>query len=158
MRTQLMWLARTERNNTPEKEPGCFRTPTKKDALVDSCFATSLYYALFPTPFGQVAQLVERGPEKAGVGGSIPSLATNLFNNLTSFRNRVKISRAHNTRPLVNSNFTFDVGDWVWRDLMDLVKGAEASHTLIASHKNPREMRCLTLYGSAVSSRYVQLH
>ena len=26
---------------------------------------------------GQVAQLVERGPEKAGVGGSIPSLATN---------------------------------------------------------------------------------
>src|SRR5437879_5777332 len=28
-------------------------------------------------PFGQVAQSVERGPEKAGVGGSIPSLATN---------------------------------------------------------------------------------
>ena len=27
---------------------------------------------------GQVAQLVERSPEKAGVGGSIPSLATNL--------------------------------------------------------------------------------
>ena len=28
-------------------------------------------------PFsGQVAQLVERSPEKAGVGGSIPSLAT----------------------------------------------------------------------------------
>jgi hypothetical protein len=26
--------------------------------------------------------LVERGPEKAGVGGSIPSLATILFNNL----------------------------------------------------------------------------
>jgi hypothetical protein len=25
---------------------------------------------------GQVAQSVERGPEKAGVGGSIPSLAT----------------------------------------------------------------------------------
>jgi hypothetical protein len=24
--------------------------------------------------------LVERGPEKAGVGGSIPSLATNKFN------------------------------------------------------------------------------
>ena len=28
------------------------------------------------TQIGQVAQLVERGPEKAGVGGSIPSLAT----------------------------------------------------------------------------------
>jgi hypothetical protein len=29
-----------------------------------------------PQRNGQVAQLVERGPEKAGVGGSIPSLAT----------------------------------------------------------------------------------
>jgi hypothetical protein len=28
---------------------------------------------------GQVAQLVERSPEKAGVGGSIPSLATIFF-------------------------------------------------------------------------------
>src|SRR5437016_14100565 len=28
---------------------------------------------------GQVAQLVERSPEKAGVGGSIPSLATNCI-------------------------------------------------------------------------------
>jgi hypothetical protein len=28
---------------------------------------------------GQVAQLVERSPEKAGVGGSIPSLATTLI-------------------------------------------------------------------------------
>jgi hypothetical protein len=32
---------------------------------------------------GQVAQLVERSPEKAGVGGSIPSLAT-FLNNLQS--------------------------------------------------------------------------
>jgi hypothetical protein len=30
---------------------------------------------------GQVAQVVERSPEKAGVGGSTPSLAT-IFNNL----------------------------------------------------------------------------
>ena len=28
---------------------------------------------------GQVAQVVERSPEKAGVGGSTPSLATKLF-------------------------------------------------------------------------------
>ena len=28
------------------------------------------------SPDGQVAQVVERGPEKAGVGGSTPSLAT----------------------------------------------------------------------------------
>src|SRR6476660_6619572 len=31
---------------------------------------------------GQVAQVVERSPEKAGVGGSTPSLATILFNDL----------------------------------------------------------------------------
>jgi hypothetical protein len=56
---------------------------------------------------GQVAQLVERGPEKAGVGGSIPSLATIPFNNLASLENRVKTSRAHNTRTSITSNFTF---------------------------------------------------
>ncbi len=47
---------------------------------------------LFP-PSGQVAQLVERGPEKAGVGGSIPSLATNTFNNLQIAKNIQKSSR-----------------------------------------------------------------
>ena len=35
---------------------------------------------------GQVAQLVERGPEKAGVGGSIPSLATTTFKNLAMMK------------------------------------------------------------------------
>jgi len=33
---------------------------------------------VFQRIYGQVAQLVERSPEKAGVGGSIPSLATTL--------------------------------------------------------------------------------
>jgi hypothetical protein len=33
---------------------------------------------------GQVAQLVERSPEKAGVGGSIPSLATTFSNTYKS--------------------------------------------------------------------------
>ena len=51
----------------------------KKHSGIDTAFDTfafaSLYYAVFFQP-GQVAQLVERGPEKAGVGGSIPSLAT----------------------------------------------------------------------------------
>ena len=51
---------------------------------------------------GQVAQLVERSPEKAGVGGSIPSLATNVFNNLRSplrlvcsisFQNPIRVCR-----------------------------------------------------------------
>ena len=40
---------------------------------------------LSPEPFaasGQVAQVVERSPEKAGVGGSTPSLAT-FFQSLT---------------------------------------------------------------------------
>jgi hypothetical protein len=32
------------------------------------------------TGCGQVAQVVERSPEKAGVGGSTPSLATIIFN------------------------------------------------------------------------------
>ena len=32
------------------------------------------------------------GPEKAGVGGSIPSLATNIFNNLAAVKKRVKLS------------------------------------------------------------------
>jgi hypothetical protein len=53
--------------------------------------------------------LVERGPEKAGVGGSIPSLATNLFNNLATAERHVKISRAHNMRTSVLSDFTFGV-------------------------------------------------
>ena len=40
-------------------------------------------FAIIRFPFGQVAQSVERSPEKAGVGGSIPSLAT-TFPNLTA--------------------------------------------------------------------------
>jgi len=38
------------------------------------------------------------GPEKAGVGGSIPSLATINVNNLQIAKRRVKISHAYNTR------------------------------------------------------------
>jgi len=49
------------------------------------------------------------GPEKAGVCGSIPSLATNLFNNLATQKKRVKISLAHNTRTFSFHNFTFGV-------------------------------------------------
>ena len=41
---------------------------------------------------GQVAQLVERGPEKAGVGGSIPTLATIPFN-LSEGKNIQKSAR-----------------------------------------------------------------
>jgi hypothetical protein len=39
-------------------------------------FGVGSYTAKSLHAIGQVAQLVERGPEKAGVGGSIPSLAT----------------------------------------------------------------------------------
>ena len=46
--------------------------------------------AFLATPMISVQQprpdssVVERGPEKAGVGGSIPSLATTSFNNLAA--------------------------------------------------------------------------
>jgi hypothetical protein len=36
--------------------------------------------------------VVERGPEKAGVGGSIPSLATIFLSNLEKFENQLKKS------------------------------------------------------------------
>ena len=39
---------------------------------------------------GQVAQVVERSPEKAGVGGSSPSLATIIFKGLAD---QLEISR-----------------------------------------------------------------
>ena len=50
-------------------------TVTTLNALVDVVFLTAYTTRSF-LPNGQVAQLVERGPEKAGVGGSSPSLAT----------------------------------------------------------------------------------
>jgi hypothetical protein len=49
------------------------------------------------------------GPEKAGVGGSIPSLATNPFNNLAIAKTVKKFHRAHNTRTSVCVTFTFGV-------------------------------------------------
>jgi hypothetical protein len=67
------------------------------DVLLPNTYTTRSFVTV-----GQVAQLVERGPEKAGVGGSIPSLATIPFNNLASLKNRVTISRAHNTRTSVS--------------------------------------------------------
>ena len=58
---------------------------------------TALCASTYTTPLfalsGQVAQLVERGPEKAGVGGSIPSLATIIFNNLAIAKNIQKSAR-----------------------------------------------------------------
>lgn len=48
-----------------------------KRPLADlTLFGAASYTAQSLHAIGQVAQLVERGPEKAGVGGSIPSLAT----------------------------------------------------------------------------------
>jgi hypothetical protein len=47
-------------------------------------FVTFGKLKLFVTPQGQVAQLVERSPEKAGVGGSIPSLATTLNSEISN--------------------------------------------------------------------------
>jgi hypothetical protein len=39
-------------------------------------------------------------PEKTGVGGSIPSLATIIFNNLEIAKTVRKLHRAHNTRTI----------------------------------------------------------
>jgi len=47
------------------------------------------------------------GPEKAGVGGSIPSLATNNFNNLQIAKKREQISHANNTRTSVYPTASF---------------------------------------------------
>jgi hypothetical protein len=41
---------------------------------------------------GQVAQLVERSPEKAGVGGSIPSLATIIPKDLNKFADFISLN------------------------------------------------------------------
>ena len=64
-----------------------------RQALPDlTLFSVASYTAKSLHAIGQVAQSVERGPEKAGVGGSIPSLATNFFNNLATVKNVIKIS------------------------------------------------------------------
>ena len=54
--------------------------------------------------FGQVAQLVERGPEKAGVGGSIPSLATNTFKQPSDSQN-IQISSREQYATFVYATF-----------------------------------------------------
>ena len=50
------------------------RTGGARNACSGAGFRSGLLQCELPS--GQVAQLVERSPEKAGVGGSIPSLAT----------------------------------------------------------------------------------
>src|SRR5207249_2386539 len=48
---------------------------------------------------GQVAQVVERSPEKAGVGGSTPSLATIIPKYLTKIRRPVVLEITHGRSP-----------------------------------------------------------
>ena len=57
---------------------------------------------------GQVAQVVERSPEKAGVGGSTPSLATIISKQLTSlFILRITRSCPHYcTKPVTGAVFS----------------------------------------------------
>ena len=49
-----------------------------KGIVAEGCVAEAIRDWYTGTSLGQVAQLVERSPEKAGVGGSIPSLATTI--------------------------------------------------------------------------------
>jgi hypothetical protein len=87
--------------NSPGGAPIC--------SQVDSYLPYSYTTPSFP-PSGQVAQLVERGPEKAGVGGSIPSLATILINDLqiAKFRDELKQAALF---ALVNPHIW--INDWV---------------------------------------------
>ena len=74
---------------------------------------------------GQVAQLVERGPEKAGVGGSIPSLATNNFNHFG-----ILIYRTHNTRTAARSDsLRAVVKDEAASQALQSIKVEKGSHT-----------------------------
>src|SRR5271165_2280584 len=60
---------------------------------------------------GQVAQLVERSPEKAGVGGSTPSLATIISKHLP--RN-TRFALAHNMPTKRRPQLDNEVRRWVF--------------------------------------------
>src|SRR5437879_11814963 len=71
--------------------------PRALSALTSLVGATSALECARRTAFrtrvqkrGQVAQVVERSPEKAGVGGSTPSLATILIAFVYNQRNRLR--------------------------------------------------------------------
>jgi len=85
------------------------------------------------------------GPEKAGVGGSIPSLATNPFSNLTTAKKRVRISRAYNTRTSVSLDFTFGAARSI---------GFQVSQPVLLA----LAMCCCTSLSSALSSLGTQDH
>jgi hypothetical protein len=55
--------------------PTKFASDSRELTLRPRAPYTALFAASDVESLGQVAQSVERGPEKAGVGGSIPSLA-----------------------------------------------------------------------------------
>jgi hypothetical protein len=55
------------------------RTGSKNYSLLDGGCYNCYFLPGEASKNGQIAQLVERSPEKAGVGGSIPSLATILL-------------------------------------------------------------------------------
>jgi hypothetical protein len=52
------------------------------------------------------------GPEKAGIGGSIPSLATNPFNNLETLKKRVKISSREQYTNIGQQTFEICLAPW----------------------------------------------
>ena len=73
------------------RQKGPDRRWCSKRLLVDlTLFDAASYTAQSLHAIGQVAQLVERGPEKAGVGGSNPSLSTILFNKKPAKLSRVQ--------------------------------------------------------------------
>ena len=67
---------------------------------------------------GQVAQMVERSPEKAGVGGSIPSLATIISKNLVQFNRRFPVRSQSALESRVQSHFW---GRMIVKDLVQII-------------------------------------
>ncbi len=79
---QTQWNPNKWFNRREEKawsEPARISARVPRDDEDDEGHALQASFGKLEWKFdleGQVAQSVERGPEKAGVGGSIPSLAT----------------------------------------------------------------------------------
>jgi hypothetical protein len=79
--------------------------------------------------------LVERGPEKAGVGGSIPSLATNILNNLAIAKKRAEGFSCGQNAYIGSLNFTFADAQYLFKSCCRLSGDRQAT---IQMCSNPR--------------------
>jgi hypothetical protein len=68
----------------PQKDCYNLRIAVRPVCFLESSRASKAFQAAPNPASGQVAQVVERSPEKAGVGGSSPSLATIILKSLAA--------------------------------------------------------------------------